>query len=543
MNSNPETSHMRQASVAPRPKHRRIRQPRLPASLFAGAMAACLMVFLAGPALAQPGGFAPGRPAQTNVLPAGSAPGDFVPPRDGAPAGAFPGGFGNAGMARVFSRGGAREYIVETYDQDGDGVLNATERATALAARGVNVADFVARAGTAGEQMDPADVENLAGTHLYDESTIRTIFLTLEEEDWEAEMAAFYNTDVHLLATATVDGVVYENVGVRFRGNSTYLMAEAGYKRPIRLKFDLVLGGQGLEGYRTLNLSNSMNDPTFLRTVLYSVIAREYIAAPQVGYVRLVINGENWGVYTNQQQFNSDFVNEFFGPELAGGVRWQVPGSPGGRGGMEYWGDDADLYRTVYEIDNRDRPESWEALINLFRVLNETPLDELSAALEPILDVDGVLRFLALEVALANSDGFWARASDYYIYLDPDGRFHVMPHDFNEALGASGSRNAQLDPLTGLDDASKPLRSRLLAVPELRERYLAHVRDIAENWLDWNVLGPIAAELHDMLAEDVARDTRKLYSNEAFVDGLESLRSFVEQRRAYLLSVTPETTR
>jgi hypothetical protein len=98
--------------------------------------------------------------------------------------------------------------------------------------------------------------------------------------------------------------------------------------------------------------------------------------------------------------------------------------------------------------------------------------------------------------------------------------------------------------LVGLNDPTKPLRSRLLAVPELRQRYLEYVRDIAQRWLDWEVLGPIAREMHESIAEDVARDTRKLYSEQAFQRGLEadnnSLRSFVEQRREYLLAVTAD---
>ena len=44
-----------------------------------------------------------------------------------------------------------------------------------------------------------------------------------------------------------------------------------------------------------------------------------------------------------------------------------------------------------------------------------------------MLDVDGVLRFLALEIALVNTDGYWTRASDYNIYQDERGRFHVHP--------------------------------------------------------------------------------------------------------------------
>ena len=38
-------------------------------------------------------------------------------------------------------------------------------------------------------------------------------------------------------------------------------------------------------------------------------------------------------------------------------------------------------------------------------------------------------------MALVNSDGYWTRASDYSIYQDEKGRFHVIPHDMNEGLG------------------------------------------------------------------------------------------------------------
>jgi hypothetical protein len=58
----------------------------------------------------------------------------------------------------------------------------------------------------------------------------------------------------------------------------------------------------------------------------------------------------------------------------------------------------------------------------------------LEAALEPILDIDGALKFLALDKALINNDGYWTRASDYSIYLDEKGRFHLFPHDANETL-------------------------------------------------------------------------------------------------------------
>jgi hypothetical protein len=108
-----------------------------------------------------------------------------------------------------------------------------------------------------------------------------------------------------------------------------------------------------------------------------------------------------------------------------------------------------------------------------------------------------------------------------------------------------------LDPLAGVDDPSKPLLSKLLAVPELRQRYLGYVREIAERWLDWERLGPVALRYQALIADDVKVDTRKLDSFEAFQSGVAgvaaagasqnpgrggaSIKSFADQRRAFLL--------
>jgi hypothetical protein len=117
---------------------------------------------------------------------------------------------------------------------------------------------------------------------------------------------------------------------------------------------------------------------------------------------------------------------------------------------------------------------------------------------------------------------------------------------------AGGGRGVELDPLIGLDDARKPLRSKVLAVPSLRARYLANVKKIAEESLDWKNLGPVVAMYRTMLDKEVQIDTRKLESHEAFIRttadtasagpgsgmrgrGEYPLRSFADQRRKYLL--------
>ena len=101
-----------------------------------------------------------------------------------------------------------------------------------------------------------------------------------------------------------------------------------------------------------------------------------------------------------------------------------------------------------------------------------------------------------------------------------------------------GGGGPDLDPLVGLDDESKALRAKLLAVPALRAKYLGYVREIAEKWLDWKTLGPLAQKYHDLIAADVAIDTRKIYDNAGFDRGVESVKSFADARRAYLLKAT-----
>ena len=112
----------------------------------------------------------------------------------------------------------------------------------------------------------------------------------------------------------------------------------------------------------------------------------------------------------------------------------------------------------------------------------------------------------------------------------------------------------RLDPLTATNDASKPLISKLLAVPLLRAKYLGYVREIAQTWLDWKKLGPIAQKHHDLIAADVKADTRKLTSYDAFEKSVTgesqepvaggprgtpiSLKSFADQRREFLLERT-----
>jgi spore coat protein CotH len=214
---------------------------------------------------------------------------------------------------------------------------------------------------------------------LYDMQALRTLFFQFDDADWEQELMDFHNTDVDIPATLVVDGQT-RDVGIHFRGMSSFSGVPAGLKHSINVSIDFRHDTQQLLGYRTLNLLNSHEDPTFLRSVLYYEAAREYVPAPKSNFVRVAINGESWGVYVNAEQFNKDMIKEWF--NTTDGARWKVPGSPGGRGGLEYLGDNPGAYKSIYEIKSKDA-KSWADLMKLCRVLNETPPDQLEAALAP----------------------------------------------------------------------------------------------------------------------------------------------------------------
>lgn len=524
-----------------------------------------------------------------------SAQDDFEPPPD------FAGGPPPGGPMMEERK------LVKQFDKDGDKRLNKDERGAAREfikqnpqqRRGGPPPGMRGPGGREnqvapepGAKVSKEEVKPEASTDLYDAGTLRILFLDFENADWEAELEAFHGTDVEVPADLTVDGKVHPGVGVHFRGMSSYMMVSAGRKRSLNVSIDFTNDKERVNGVKTLNLLNSNGDGSLLSAVLFSHIARKHIAAPKVNLVRVVINGEDWGVYVNQEQFNKDFLKSNFGS--AKGARWKVSGSPNGRGGLDYIGDEIEPYKQRYEMkDGND--DDWHALIRLCKTLCETPADQLEEKLEPILDLDGALWFLALDCGLINSDGYWTRASDYCVYRDKKGKFHMIPADMNEAFrspegpgmggpprGMRPDRNqqnarrnperpfpppgnmprvegAKLDPLVALDDAGKPLRSKLLAVPALRERYLANLRKLAEVDLDWKNLGPVVAAYRKLVEKEVAADTRKLATTAEFLKLTASevsatpeaepremrrgpghggmvLRAFADQRREFLLA-------
>ena len=515
------------------------------------------------------------------------------PDARGRTAGPPPDRGGRGGGGRGGSRRGQRIELIPKFDKDDDGILDKAERSAARkyvdeqrsgdgggdrgqrrgrpsrpdgdrggrpSSRGDRGARPDSRDGrgrpapeprdfSKAERLEPGNDKDL-GTKLYDEGTLRTLFITFKDNEWKEEMEAFYRTDVAVPADLTVDGKLYKNVGLKFRGNSSYFSVAPGLKRSMNLYLDHKHSDQRLLGYKTLNLLNSNSDPTFMREVIYSHVARNYIPAFKGNFVKVVINGESWGVYSHIQQYNKDFLEDNFGTR--DGVRWKIGAGGGGRGNLRYPGEKKEDY-TGFQQRTEGKEEAWKELEQFTKLLDETPVEELPAKLNGRFDIDSAMWSLALECVFQD-EGYFTRGSDYNLYLDPDGRFHLLQHDGNEVMNIpggpgmpSGLSGPELEPFYNADNPDRPLMYKLFQVPHFKARYRHHLKTITEEWITWDKIGPLVEGYAALIRDEVKKDVRKHSSSEAFEKGLIQtssdgrrtklgLKPFTMGRREFLLN-------
>ena len=199
-----------------------------------------------------------------------------------------------------------------------------------------------------GERIAPRRRHRLPGKPLYEPTMLRTLFLDFEEHDWEQRSWPTFT-----IPTSTSRPRSRSTAGSAGRwrplqGASSFLMCARGPQAFDELSLDFTDPDQRLEGFKTLNLLNSPEDASFLHTFLFSKIARHYIPAPRANFVRLVINGESWGVYANVQQFDKVFLDENFG--TAKGARGRCRGTPGRTAADRTLGTKLDPNKNRFEI-------------------------------------------------------------------------------------------------------------------------------------------------------------------------------------------------
>ncbi len=358
---------------------------------------------------------------------------------------------------------------------------------------------------------------SLNAQNFYDPSQVNTIQLYFTQSNWDQILDNLYaQGEERLLGTAIINGVTYDSVGVRYKGNSSYNPNRT--KNPFNIKIDYILDNQLIDGiYGTLKLANGFSDPSFVRETLSYEIARKYMPACKANYANVYVNDQLIGVYTSVQDVDSYFMASNM--HCSGQSRFKCDTNTMGQVTVwGYLGADSTAYQTYYGIES---DYGWQDLIDFTYTLQHDYTN-----IADVMNVDQNLWMCAYDNLLVNLDSPINVFHNFYLFEDADNRFNPILWDLNMSFGGyqggSITQMQNLDPLRNSNSNTFLLLKNVLVNPRYKKMYLAHMRTmITENFSNgWYATR--AQELQDIVAPSVQADPNYFYSYANFLANLNS---------------------
>jgi spore coat protein H len=342
-------------------------------------------------------------------------------------------------------------------------------------------------------------------------------------------------------------------VGVRHKGNYTLHhcwddfegvrshVAECE-KLSFKLKFDEYAADDRFDGLKRLNLHASSGDVSKLRELLAYQTFRDFgVQAPRALPARVFVNGELKGLFIAVEEVDGRFTAAHF-PEAADGNLYK-----------EIWPNAAapDAAFLAALQTNEETPDVSD-LRAFSTAIASSATDTFDAAIEPFVDVEALLRYVAVDRALRNWDGIMAFYSPYtphnfYWYHDdgPEARFHLIPWDMDATFWAFdpymhpeqwvtalpvpdfNAHPVNCEPRTiweldGLEHVTPPRCDRL--VDGLARNHWPRLTEIGQELLD----GPLARAHLDALATSWEAHLQPLIAEDPTLDILEWQRATAE---------------
>ena len=292
-----------------------------------------------------------------------------------------------------------------------------------------------------------------------------------------------------------------------------------------------------------VNLNNNYADATNMKEALiYDMYQYLGADASLYNYAKLSVNGEYWGVYLALEAVEDSFLlhnygvqdGELYKPDsmnIGGGKdfgdfnaddldfgdldlgdmtppdRNAAPaeqktaaagerpaddfGFGGGKGGFSMGGGGADLNYTDDELDSYET--IWDGEITDTTKADHkrvvTALKNISEgnALEDYMDVDNLLRYMAVHVFSVNEDSLSGMmAHNYYLY-EAGGKLNLIPWDYNLALGGMGRSNDATSVVNNaIDNAFSGTNffDTLMADETCHSRYYAYLQQLVSEYID-----------------------------------------------------------
>lgn len=383
---------------------------------------------------------------------------------------------------------------------------------------------------------DPTVIYDEAGSgKLYDLESLHDIHLTFYESDYHAILSGrwFSKDENRLPAELDMESIHYDSVGVKYKGNSTFFIANllGNPKVPYNIDLNYYTSGAKLLGYKKLKLANALFDPTFAKEALASHVYRHYLPTLQVSVVRLTVNDTYLGAFVNTESTGKQWLKKHFNEKNGTFVKCEPIAQFGSTetfvpADLVYEGTDTMNYYESYEIKSDSIDQSWSEFIDFMDVLNNDPSN-----LENVLNIDRVLWYFAVTTVLPNEDAYNTMVMhNYYLYKTGDGKFQFIPWDLSETFcGAMIGQLTKADhyerePFYGYNPLllDHPLVYRILSVPYYQKRMIHHVRTVINEFYDQSQLKAWAEELQATAYDAVDEDPNKIFGMDEYVENLDN---------------------
>lgn len=353
----------------------------------------------------------------------------------------------------------------------------------------------------------------------YDRSTVQTIEIFFASSTWDSQLDALASsTEGYLLADSVrINGITYDSVGVKYKGNSSY--NASNNKNPLHIKLDYI-NNQDHQGYTDVKLQNGYQDPSMIREVLSYAILEQFMDCPKANFANVYINGTLRGLYSNAESIDEKFVADHYYDNLGSFVKCNPVGGagPGSSGSpdLKYLGTDSSLYATSYELES---PYGWNDMVTLTNTLNNN-----FTSIETKLDMDRAIWMLAFNNVLVNLDSYSGSfRQNYYLYKDQNGRFVPTVWDLNMSFGGfpgGGSSTTTLDPFSNSSSTNHPLIVKILSNAAYKKMYMAHIRTILNDIFTSGDYLTTANTLRATIDASVQADPYKFYTYTQFQNSL-----------------------
>ncbi len=355
-----------------------------------------------------------------------------------------------------------------------------------------------------------------AGDSIFTSSQIHTLYFQFNQTSWYDSLTATYAGDYYIKVDLTIDGALFNNIGVKFKGNSSY--NNSSVKKSIKVDFNLYDSTLTCDGFKKINLNNGFKDPTFLREkVCLDFLNAQGVNAPRCTFANVYLNNQLWGLYTLVEEVDKTFLQDRFANKNGNLFK----GDP--HGDLKYLGNNTSSYYPHYELHTNETVNDWSDLLNFINLLNNTPSNILESSITNVLEINSWYKVWAGNILFANLDSYQGSGHNYFLYHNTaTNKFEWIAWDVNEAFGnfQQGLSLLQIKNLspdyTPMPTGNRPLEEKLLANANMKAAYYNSLYQMLTSGFDTTNLYPLIDSLADWIRPSVYADPNKFFTNNNF---------------------------